>query len=224
MAMHTVVTEIDRVDPALVTRAYDTYACIAGSVAGRRHVMDAAIRPLRRDWRIAGPAITVAAEDPSDTLASQVATQLIKPGDIIVVEGDGRMDRATWGATMAWAAKQAGCAGIIADGPVLTTELLIDHEDLPIFARGSVPGHNRDGGAGSINVPVVCGGIIVNPGDLIIADEDGVVALPRAQAEALLDAAGQQRSDPYPPAGRSKPYSERGLVEALKGIDGVTWR
>jgi len=223
MAMHTVVTEIDRVDAAIVARAYDTYACIAGSVAGRRHVMDAAIRPLRRDWRIAGPAVTIAAEDPSDTLASQVATQLIKPGDIIVVEAAGRMDRAAWGATMAWAAKDAGCAGIIVDGAVLTTELLIDHEDIPIFARGSVPGHNRDGGPGSINVPIVCGGVIVNPGDLILADEDGVVALPRATADALLEAAGQDRPKPYPPASRSKPYSDRGLVDALRAMDDVSW-
>lgn len=224
MAVHTVVTEIERPDAGLVARAYDTYGCIAGSVAGRRHVMDGAIRPLRRDWRIAGPAITVAAEDPSDTLASQVATQLLQPGDIIVVEGAGRMDRAAWGATMAWAAKEAGCAGIIVDGAVLTTELLIDQEGLPIFARGSVPGHNRDTGPGSINVPIICGGVIVNPGDLIIADEDGVVSLPRAQAAAFLDAAGQQRPDPYPPASRSKPYSERGFVDALRGMDGVTWR
>ena len=78
---------------ALIARANQTYVCIAGSVAGRRHVMDAGIRPLRRDWRFAGPAVTVAAEEAVDTLTSQVATQLIEPGDVIVVEACGRMDR-----------------------------------------------------------------------------------------------------------------------------------
>ena len=73
-------------------------------------------------------------------------------------------------------------------------------------------------------MPIICGGVIVNPGDLIIADEDGVVSLPRAQAAAFLYAAGQQRPDPYPPASRSKPYSERGFVDALRGMGGVTWR
>ena len=223
MAHHTVVTEIARPDAATIAKAHDTYVCIAGSTAGRRHVMDAGIRPLRRDWRIAGPAVTVAAEDPVDTLASQVATQLVKPGDIIVVEAAGRMDRAAWGATMAWAAKEAGCAGIIVDGVVLTTELLIDHEGMPIFCRGSVANHLRQTGPGSINVPVICGGVIVNPGDLIMADEDGVVSLPRARAAAILDQAGQGRAEPYPPAGRSKPYSQRGFVEKLRGMDGVTW-
>lgn len=224
MATHTVVTEIERPDPALIARARDTYACIAGSVAGRRHVMDAGIRPLRRDWRIAGPAVTVAAEDAADTLASQVATQLIQPGDIIVVEATGRTDKAAWGATMAWAAKESGCAGIVVDGVVLTTELLIDKEDIPIFCRGSVADHLLSQGPGSINVPVICGGVIVNPGDLILADEDGVVALPRAGVAAILDAAGQGRKDVYPPAGRKKPYSARGFVEKLRDMDTVTWK
>jgi len=224
MVMHTVVTDIERPDPALIARARDTYACIAGAVAGRRHVMDAGIRPLRRDWRIAGPAVTVAAEDPVDTLAAQVATQLLQPGDVIVVEATGRLDKAAWGATMAWAAKESGCAGIVVDGVVLTTELLIDHEGIPVFCRGSVADHERSHGAGSINVPVICGGVIVNPGDLILADEDGVVVLPRAQAAAILDGAGQGRTDAYPPASRKKSYAERGFVEKLRGMDGVTWK
>ncbi|MDA0369798.1 MAG: RraA family protein [Proteobacteria bacterium] len=224
MATHTVVSEIDRPDPALIARARDTYACIAGSVAGRRHVMDAGIRPLRRDWRIAGPAVTVAAEDPVDTLASQVATQLIQPGDIIVVEATGRADKAAWGATMAWAAKELGCAGVVVDGVVLTTELLIDHEGIPVFCRGSVTNHSSAHGAGSVNVPIVCGGIIVNPGDLILADEDGVVALPRALVASILDTAGQGRAEVYPPASRKKSYAERGFVEKLRGMDGVTWK
>jgi len=224
MATHTVVTEIERPDPSLSQKAMDTYVCIAGSVAGRRHVMDAGIRPLRRDWRFAGPAVTVAAEDAVDTLASQVATQVLKPGDVIVVEAAGRMDRAAWGATMAWAAKQAGCVGIVVDGAVLTTEILIEHEGIPIFCRGSVANHLREHGAGSINVPVICGGVIVNPGDLVMADEDGVVCLPRERAAQILEAAGQGRAEPYPPASRSKPYGERGFVEKLRDMDGVDWR
>lgn len=223
MAKHTVVTEIERPDASLIARANETYVCIAGSVAGRRHVMDTGIRPLRRDWRFAGPAVTVAAEEAVDTLTSQVATQLIKPGDVIVVEACGRVDKASWGATMAWAAKQSGCAGIVVDGAVLTTEILIEHEGIPIFARGSVANHLREHGPGSINVPIVCGGVIVNPGDLIMADEDGVVCLPRERATEILDDAGQGRADPYPPASRSKPYGERGFVEKLRDMDDVAW-
>ncbi len=222
--MHVINRDFPRPTAALIEKAQDTFACIAGQAAGRHCVMDSGIRPLRRDWKIVGPALTVASANPVDTLVSRVATQYVKPGDVIVVDSASRMDAATWGATMAWAAKEAGAAGVIVDGAVLTTELLIDREGLPIFARGSTTGHVGGDGPGSMNIPIVCGGIIVRPGDIVLADEAGVVVLPAERAAALLDKAGQGRSKPFPPASRKVPYGERGFEEKLRSFDGIDWR
>jgi 4-hydroxy-4-methyl-2-oxoglutarate aldolase len=223
--MHTINTTIERPSKALIEKARQTWACIAGGEAGRRHVMDAGVRPLRRGWRIAGPAVTISAENPYDTLLSQVATLYAQAGDVLVVDAGRRTDVACWGATMTWGAKTRGIEGIVIDGAVLTTELLIDHEGVPVFARGSVAQSIGGGhGPGSINVPIVCGGVIVNPGDIVLGDEDGLVVLPRLEAEAILTASGQGRAQPYPPAGRSKPYDQRGYIEKLKAIEGMEWR
>ncbi len=103
------------------------------------------------------------------------------------------------------------------------THDLIDREGMPIFARGSTPGHVGGDGPGSMNVPIVCGGVIVNPGDLIMGDEDGIVVLPRERAAAILEKAGQRRKDPFPPASRKVPYGERGFEEKLRAFDGIEW-
>lgn len=221
---HIVNTKIERPAKELVDRARDTWACIAGQVMGRRQVMDSAIHPLRRDWRIAGPAVTVMPESGVDTLTSRAAVEYIEQGDVIVVNAGGRTDAACWGATMAWGAKEAGAEGLVLDGAVLTTELMIDREGLPTFCRGSTAGHVGGNGPGSINIPIVCGGIIVHPGDIVLGDEDGVVVIPRLQAEEILDAAGQGRSAPFPPKSREKAFTDRGHADKLKGLDGIEWR
>ena len=221
---HIVNTTIERPDADLVARARDTRACAAGEALGWSQQIDNAIRPLRREWRFAGPAVTVLPENPVDTLTGRAAIEQVQPGDVIVINTGGRMDAACWGATMAWGAKEAGAAGAVVDGAVLTTELLIDHEGLPVFCRGSTTGHAGGTQPGSINVPIVCGGIIVNPGDIVLADEDGVVVIPRGRAADILDAAGQGRRDAYPPVGRKKAFDARGYADTLKGFDSVDWR
>ena len=221
--MHVINTDFERPDQSLIGLARDTWVCIAGQVAGRRHAMDGGIRSLRRDWRIAGPAFTIAPESPFDTLVSRAAMHFVKPGDVVVVEGSGRMEAACWGATMTWGAKDAGAEAVVIDGAVLTTELLIDHEDVPVFCRGSVAAHVGGNGPGSINVPIVCGGVIVNPGDIVLGDEDGLVVLPKERAADILSKAGQARKDPYPPASRKVPFDERGYVDQLKALEGMEW-
>lgn len=222
--MYVVNTDFERPAKDLVARAADTFACIAGQAAGRRSVMDSGIRPLSRGWRFAGPAFTVFAENPLDTLISRVALKYTKPGDVLVIDAGGRTEAAAWGATMAWAAKEVGVAGIVIDGVVLTTELLIDREGMPIFCRGSTTGHLGGDGPGSLNEPIICGRVIVKPGDIIIADEDGVVSLPRERAKALLDKAGQGRSKPFPPESRKVPFNSRGHEDKLRKLPNIEWK
>ena len=222
--MHVINKDIRRPDAALIAEARKTWACLAGGVAGRRFVMDAGLRPLKRGWRIAGPAVTVCPENPADNLASHLAATYCQPGDVLVIDAGANTDLAAWGATMTWGCKVNGVEGVVIDGAVLTTELLIDYEDVTIFCRGSTLHKGTREELGSINVPVVCGGVIVNPGYIILGDEDGIVVLPLEHVAAILAQSGK-RSGSHPPASRAtKPFNERGFEAKLKAIPGIEWR
>ena len=90
--------------------------------------------------------------------------------------------------------------------------------------RRSTTGHVGGNGPGSINVPIVCGGIIVNPGDIVLGDEDGIIVIPRLLAEEVLDTAGQGRREPFPPKSRAKAFTDRGHAEKLRALSGIEWR
>ncbi len=219
MARHVVNRTIERVDHGVVEAALDSWVCLAGTAAGRRHTMDSAIGPLDRSWRIAGPAITVTAEDPLDVLTTSAAAAIVEPGDVVVIDAGGRTEASALGATMVWGLGAAGAMGIVTDGAVLTANTIVAKEGVPVFAAGTAARTTSGTGPGSINVPIVCGGIIVNPGDLVMGDADGVVVLPRLEAASILDGIG--RRQPYPPPSRERPYTDRGHLERLLGFDEV---
>jgi 4-hydroxy-4-methyl-2-oxoglutarate aldolase len=151
--------------------------------------MDPAIKPIRDDMYVFGPAITVRPA-PGDHLISMYATMLARPGDVIVVEGGGRVDIAIWGFGMSRSLKIRNLAGVVVDGMVLDRKGLLGI-DVPVFARGANAGWGTRSQPGSINVPIVCGGRNVFPGDLIVGDADGVVVVPRErvhEAESLVSA------------------------------------
>jgi regulator of RNase E activity RraA len=144
--------------------------------------LDASANP---PWRVCGPAFTVRAEDPDDLLMGQIAGKYVKPGDVVVVDAVGsRM--AVWGGSMANGVKAAGANGLVIDGYVLTADVLRVREDIPVFCRGTKALSGEAKGPGWINKPVICGGVIVNPGDLILGDSDGVVVVPRERAAAVI--------------------------------------
>lgn len=225
MARYQINTTFDRPDPALVARAANVYACIAGPIAGPRQVVDPAIKPLRRDWRICGPAFTVRTEFTDDGLIVRLATKYVRPGDILIVDNGGRLDCTCFGASMAWGAKEAGCAGVVIDGVALTGELLIDREGLPIYSRGLAARNNTAEKPGWMNVPVVCGGVIVHPGDIVLGDEDGIVILPLDRAAEIVEKAGEGRLKPFPPPSRNVPYHERVKVEEkMRELADIEWK
>ena len=125
---------------------------------------------------------------------------------------------------MAWAAKEVDIVGIVIDGEVQTTELLINREGMPIFCRGSTTGQFGGDVPGSINEPVICGRVIVKPGDIIIADEEGIVSLRLERAKALLVKAGQGRGKPFPPEGRKVPFNSRGHEDNLRKLPNIEWK
>lgn len=150
--------------------------------------MDRGIQPLLREKRIAGVAVTLAIPGPDSTLLHH-ALGLLRPGDVLVVDRLGDDRHACWGGGVTVAAKAAGAKAGVVDGPCTDLTEIRD-SDFPIWCRGLAPITTRlyDLG-GRLNKPVSCGGVAVMPGDVILADESGVLVLPRDEAEAEADAA-----------------------------------
>jgi regulator of RNase E activity RraA len=159
-------------------------------------VMDIGVRPL---WpgmpRVAGPAFTVRTA-PRDNLMLHAAIYLAEPGDVIVVEA-GDQEMAVAGGNVCAVAQRRGVSGFVIDG-VIRDVAESRARGFPLFARGVSPIPGGKEGPGAINAPVRCGGVSVSPGDVVVADEEGVVVvpagrvaevLPRARARAAADAA-----------------------------------
>jgi 4-hydroxy-4-methyl-2-oxoglutarate aldolase len=162
----------------------------AATVGHWRHLgfMDRTIQPLIRGKRIVGVAVTVAIPGPDSTLLHH-ALGLLRPGDLVVVDRLGDDRHACWGGGVTIAAKAAGAVGGVVDGPC--TDLAeIEASDFPMWCRGLSPITTRlyDLG-GAMNVPVSCGGVAVRPGDAVLADESGVLVLPRDEVRSIAQEA-----------------------------------
>jgi regulator of RNase E activity RraA len=159
-------------------------------LAGKRGYMDQSIKPRINDKRVVGPAVTVQEGPTTEFVPPQHALDLIDSADagsVLVIGIGGEANVAVWGGLMTAGAYARELAGAILDGGVRdVTEIRRDY-DFPVYARAVSPGTTlgRFKTLGA-NVPVVCGGIEVNPGDLIVADIDGVVVVPRALAAEVL--------------------------------------
>ncbi|RWF05583.1 MAG: RraA family protein [Mesorhizobium sp.] len=150
--------------------------------------MDRRIRPLLRGKRVAGVAVTVAIPGPDSTLLGH-ALGLLRPGDFVVVDRLGDDRYACWGGGVAALAKAAGAVGAVIDGPC--TDLLeIEEADFPMWCRGlsSITAGWYNLG-GTMNHPIACGNVPVLAGDIVLADEEGVVIMPREEANEIADKA-----------------------------------
>ena len=135
-----------------------------------------------------GPALTVKARA-GDNLFLHQALDMSQPGDIIVVSNDEDQTRSLMGEIMFTYAKyQRKLGGLVLDGPVRDLDALREM-DLPVYATGSTPGGPHKEGPGEINVPIACGGVSINPGDIIVADADGIIVVPLKDAPVVLEAA-----------------------------------
>ena len=150
--------------------------------------MDPAVRAMQSDVRIAGPAVTVRAPGMDGTIVGYALGQ-VRRGDVLVIDRAGDHRHAAFGGLVAYACKVAGLAGVIIDG-VATDIGEVRQYSVPLWCRGlSAVTTKRIGLAGEFCVPVSCGGVAVSPGDVIIADECGIVVLDRAEAEAAAERA-----------------------------------
>jgi RraA family protein len=161
--------------------------CLTGNVGdciGRAAAMDARIQSLAEGTKLVGPALTVRVP-PTDNLMIHKALTLIKPGDVLVIEGGGNHSWALLGFLMVSTAQKLGVAGIVADGCVRDAQE-IRKSGFPVFSAGLSPNGPFKEGPGEINFPISCGGQVVRPGDLIIADDDGVVVLKQELAQSVI--------------------------------------
>lgn len=170
-------------------------SCVVGDAMERDNVMCHDMKPKAADKKIIGPAITVklTAGDIVDCLG---VFEIAKPGDVIVIDAFGETETSIWGGLMSGLARNAGVAGAVIDGSCRDTDearML----GFPITAKvcGPRAAHTAYSGRKEpieINVPVVCGGVIVNPGDLVVADEIGAVVVPYKDLEKVYKAAREQ--------------------------------
>jgi 4-hydroxy-4-methyl-2-oxoglutarate aldolase len=178
--------EIPRPDTALIERLLGIPTPDLGDVTFKRATMDPAIKPVYQPMPAAiGPAITVSVPDGSVDVV-KIATSLARPGDVIVINARGDSKHVVMGGNVARGLKHLGLAGVVIDGAVRDVSEIRD-DGLSVFARyvGTVTG--GQGGAGEVNVPIACGGVVVNPGDIVVADEDGVAVIPPSVVDEVVE-------------------------------------
>ena len=145
------------------------------------------LRPMHREGKLAGPAFTVKTAA-GDNLLVHKALDAARPGDVIVVDAGGFLDNAIIGELMMTRAKQRGVAGIVIWGAIRDSAE-IGAGTYPVFAAGVTHRGPYKNGPGEINVPIMMGGTPVSPGDIIVGDADGLVAVPQELADQVLASA-----------------------------------
>ena len=183
----------ERVAPEVVRNASAYAASILADVAGRRGALDGRIAPLAPSMRICGPAFTVEVRA-GDNLMIHAAMALAQPGDVLVIDGKGDTTCALMGSIMLNACKVLQLGGVVIDAAIRDTEELREL-GFPVFAVGASPNGPTKFVPGRINWPISCGGIAIAPGDLIVGDADGVVAIEREKAGSLFELAARKVAD-----------------------------
>lgn len=157
---------------------------VVGDAQNRSQCMSAAIKPLKPGLRVLGQARTVQTIV-GDNSAVHAAIALLRPGEVLAIDAGGHVDTAIWGEVMAVSAHLRGVAAVVLDGAVRDAAKMREM-NFKIFARGVVPRGPHKGFGGIIDGPVSVGGVSVQPGDLLIGDDDGVVVVPLASVNAVL--------------------------------------
>jgi 4-hydroxy-4-methyl-2-oxoglutarate aldolase len=180
-------------------------------------LMSQRMRPLNRGLRIAGPAVTARCAA-GDNLMMHRALLLAEPGDVLVVAAADRPS-AQWGTLAALYAERKGLAGVIVDGCIRDTDALIERR-YPVWSTSISAAHPEKSGPGAVNVPIVCDGVVVRPGDLICADTDGVLVIPPSLlADAVAkaeDGAGREAAAAAAIADGTSLFELHGLDDALR--------
>jgi 4-hydroxy-4-methyl-2-oxoglutarate aldolase len=184
--MAHVITGISRPDRKLIEAYRGLGAATVYEAAGRVGSVHPAIKPLAKGVRILGPAVTVRCH-PRDNLMLHKALQIAQEGDILVAATDGYPDAGYWGGLMATSAVARKLGGLAIDGCVRDSEEIVQM-GFPVFCRGTCIRGTTKGILGVVNLPILFGDVVVNPGDLVLGDDDGLVIVAQADIEKVLAA------------------------------------
>lgn len=175
-----------RVSPEWVEKFRDLPVANVSDCMWRMTAGGAALRPMHAGGVLAGPAFTVKTR-PGDNLMVHKAIAMAQPGDVIVVDAGGDITNAIIGELMVATAKRKGLAGFIIHGAIRDSAEL-GSGDFPVYAMGVTHRGPYKDGPGEINVPVSFGGMVIQPGDLILGDADGCLCVPLSDVEAVYEA------------------------------------
>lgn len=186
-------------------------------VLGRPQVMDIGIRPLWPSPRVAGPAYTVRCA-PGDNLMLHAAIYRAEPGSVVVVES-GDVDYALAGGNVCAIAQRRGIAAFVLDG-VIRDVAEVREMGFPVFARGLIPVPGTKTAVAPLQGTVRCGGVSVSAGDIVLADEEGIVVVPVLRAEEVLLAAQARAATEAEETLDAWEQAHRARIDAILGENG----
>jgi len=185
--------KVERVPPELIERFRLLEVSLVSDLMNRLYTMDPGCTEIvaPADGRLIGPVCTVKVF-PGDNLMVHASLDVAEPGDVVVIDTAGSTVNAVLGDMIANKAKARGIAGFIVDGLVRDVRGMRD-VGVPVFARGATPRGPLQRGPGELNFPIACGGVSVSPGDLVMADADGITFVPREGVLGVLERAEARR-------------------------------
>ena len=186
-------TKINRPDPALVDALGQYSSATIHEAQGRRGALDSDIKPVDRRMKFCGPATTVVCA-PQDNLMLQVGIHYAQPGDVLIVSAGEYREAGTFGDVLGTAMHTKGLAALVTDSGVRDTDDLIEL-GLPVFSRSVCIKGTVKETLGPINHPIIMGGQLIEPGDVIKGDADGVVLVKAADVEWVIGACAAREAD-----------------------------
>jgi len=188
-----IITHIERPSRVTVDRIAQFSVSSLHECLGKRGQMNHEIKPIDPDMNVCGPSITVDCPA-ADNLTLHKAIEVAGEGDVLVVDAKGYKEAGgMWGEIMTTAAQTRGIRGIVIDGAVRDKRALLELR-FPTFASAISPGGTVKETLGSINTSIVCGGVAVHPGDVVVGDADGVVIVPMNIAEDIITKAEEREN------------------------------
>ncbi|MEK3722339.1 RraA family protein [Paenibacillus sp. FSL H8-0034] len=186
---YRIIPRSQRPDLELIDQFFDIVTPHISDNLNRMFASCSGLRPYHSGYKLVGSALTLKTR-PGDNLLFNKAIDMALPGEVIVVDGGGDLTNSLSGEIMTRIAENRGVRGFVLDGAIRDSGP-ISKRDFPVYARGVTHRGPYKTGPGEINVTVTVGGMVVNPGDIIVGDEDGLVAIPLAIAPMVLEKARQ---------------------------------